>query len=79
MWNIPNILTSTRVLLVPVFVAVYFIDWVWAHQLATFIFLIAAITDYLDGYLARKLEQSTAFGAFLDPVADNSLWQRLYC
>lgn len=70
MWNIPNILTSARVLLVPVFVAVYFIDWVWAHQLATFIFFIAAITDYLDGYLARKLEQSTAFGAFLDPVAD---------
>ena len=70
MWNIPNILTSIRVVLVPVFVAVYFLDWKWAHQLAAFIFCIAAITDYLDGYLARRLQQSTAFGAFLDPVAD---------
>lgn len=70
MWTIPNILTLMRVLLIPVFVVVYFLDWKWAHQAAAFIFWFAAITDWLDGYLARKLEQSTAFGAFLDPVAD---------
>lgn len=70
MWNIPNILTSLRVFLVPVFVTVYFLDWQWAHQCAAFILFLAAVTDYLDGYLARKLGQMTPFGAFLDPVAD---------
>ncbi|WP_158770234.1 CDP-diacylglycerol--glycerol-3-phosphate 3-phosphatidyltransferase [Paraglaciecola sp. L1A13] len=70
MWTIPNIITLIRVLLIPIFVAVYFLDWKWAHQAAAFIFWFAAITDWFDGYLARKLEQSTAFGAFLDPVAD---------
>ena len=70
MWTIPNILTVMRVLLIPVFVTVYFLDWKWAHQAGAFIFWFAAITDWFDGYLARKLEQTTAFGAFLDPVAD---------
>lgn len=70
MWTIPNIITSVRVVLIPIFVAVYFLDWKWAHQAAAFIFWFAAITDWFDGYLARKLKQSTPFGAFLDPVAD---------
>lgn len=70
MWTIPNIITVVRVLLIPVFVVVYFLDWKWAHQAAAFVFWFAAITDWFDGYLARKLEQTTAFGAFLDPVAD---------
>jgi CDP-diacylglycerol--glycerol-3-phosphate 3-phosphatidyltransferase len=70
MWTIPNIITIVRVLLIPVFVLVYFLDWKWAHQAGAFIFWFAAITDWVDGYLARKLNQSTAFGAFLDPVAD---------
>ena len=70
MWTIPNIITFIRVLLIPVFVVVYFWDWKWAHQAAAFIFWLAAVTDWFDGYLARKLKQSTAFGAFLDPVAD---------
>jgi CDP-diacylglycerol--glycerol-3-phosphate 3-phosphatidyltransferase len=70
MWTIPNIITMFRVLLIPVFVFVYFLDWRWAHQAGAFIFWLAAITDWIDGYLARKLEQSTPFGAFLDPVAD---------
>ena len=70
MWTIPNIITIVRVLLIPVFVIVYFLDWKWAHQAGAFIFWLAAITDWFDGYLARKLEQTTAFGAFLDPVAD---------
>ena len=59
-----------RVLLIPVFVVVYYLDWRWAHQAGAFVFWLAAITDWFDGYLARKLKQSTAFGAFLDPVAD---------
>jgi CDP-diacylglycerol--glycerol-3-phosphate 3-phosphatidyltransferase len=70
MWTIPNIITMVRVLLIPVFVFVYFLDWKWAHQAGAFIFWFAAITDWFDGYLARKLNQTTAFGAFLDPVAD---------
>ncbi|GAA0852283.1 CDP-diacylglycerol--glycerol-3-phosphate 3-phosphatidyltransferase [Aliiglaciecola litoralis] len=70
MWTIPNIITMLRVVLIPVFVVVYFLDWKWAHQAGAFIFWLAAITDWFDGYLARKLKQSTAFGAFLDPVAD---------
>lgn len=70
MLTIPNLLTMMRVLLIPVFVVVYYIDWKWAHQAAAFIFWFAAVTDWFDGYLARKLEQSTPFGAFLDPVAD---------
>ncbi len=70
MWTIPNIITLIRVLIIPVFVVVYFLDWKWAHQAAAFIFWAAAITDWFDGYLARKLQQSTPFGAFLDPVAD---------
>ena len=70
MWTIPNIITLIRVLLIPVFVVVYYLDWKWAHQAGAFIFWLAAITDWFDGYLARKLKQSTPFGAFLDPVAD---------
>lgn len=70
MFTIPNILTFIRVLLIPVFVVIYFIEWKWAHQAAAFVFWFAAVTDWFDGYLARKLNQSTPFGAFLDPVAD---------
>lgn len=70
MWTIPNIITVLRVFLIPVFVVIYFLDWQWAHQAGAFVFWLAAITDWFDGYLARKLQQSTAFGAFLDPVAD---------
>lgn len=70
MFTIPNMLTFFRVLLIPVFVVVYFLDWKWAHQAGAFIFWLAAITDWFDGYLARKLQQTTSFGAFLDPVAD---------
>ena len=70
MWTVPNCITLFRVILIPVFVTVYFLDWRWAHEAGAFIFWLAAITDWFDGYLARKLEQSTPFGAFLDPVAD---------
>lgn len=69
-WTIPNLITVFRVLLIPVFVTVYFLDWKWAILVGAFIFWLAAVTDWVDGYLARKLEQSSPFGAFLDPVAD---------
>ena len=69
-WTVPNILTLLRLAFIPLFVGIYFIDWQWAHQAAAFIFWLAAITDWFDGYLARRLGQSTEFGAFLDPVAD---------
>ncbi|MCY4427414.1 MAG: CDP-diacylglycerol--glycerol-3-phosphate 3-phosphatidyltransferase [Halieaceae bacterium] len=68
--NIPNSLTITRVGLIPLLVLVFY--WPFEHHrlLAASIFALAAITDWLDGYLARKLGQLTRFGAFLDPVAD---------
>ncbi|WP_199611609.1 CDP-diacylglycerol--glycerol-3-phosphate 3-phosphatidyltransferase [Flocculibacter collagenilyticus] len=70
MWTIPNTLTLFRILLIPVFLIIFYLPYSWAHFGAAFVFWLAAITDALDGYLARKLEQSTPFGAFLDPVAD---------
>ncbi|MEW5903264.1 MAG: CDP-diacylglycerol--glycerol-3-phosphate 3-phosphatidyltransferase [Pseudomonadota bacterium] len=73
--NIPNLLTWFRIILIPVFLAVFYISdetlsLHHKHVLGTFIFWLASITDWLDGYLARVLNQSSAFGAFLDPVAD---------
>jgi CDP-diacylglycerol--glycerol-3-phosphate 3-phosphatidyltransferase len=68
--NIPNALTLTRVALVPVFVVVFYLPFQWSYAVSAAIFAVAAITDWLDGYLARRLNQSTPFGAFLDPVAD---------
>jgi CDP-diacylglycerol--glycerol-3-phosphate 3-phosphatidyltransferase len=70
MLNIPNILTGFRIFLIPFFVVFYYLPVEWAGTSAAFIFLLAGFTDYLDGYLARRLNQHTAFGAFLDPVAD---------
>jgi CDP-diacylglycerol--glycerol-3-phosphate 3-phosphatidyltransferase/cardiolipin synthase len=73
--NIPNLLTWLRILLIPVFVAVFYLSdqTLTAHLknlFATSVFLLASVTDWLDGYLARRLNQTSAFGAFLDPVAD---------
>jgi len=70
MWNLPNRLTLLRISMIPVFVILYYLPWAWSHVASAAIFGVAAITDWVDGYLARKLEQETAFGAFLDPVAD---------
>ncbi|MBK1717464.1 CDP-diacylglycerol--glycerol-3-phosphate 3-phosphatidyltransferase [Thiocystis violacea] len=70
MWNLPNILTMLRIVLIPVFVVVFYIDSPWAPYGAAAIFGAAALTDWLDGYLARKLDQTSPLGAFLDPVAD---------
>lgn len=68
--NIPNILTLLRVVLIPVFILVFYIPVTWAKMVCAVIFTVAALTDLLDGYLARRLNQTSAFGAFLDPVAD---------
>ena len=68
--TIPNQLTLLRILLIPVFVIVFYLPFSWSNELACVIFVLAAITDMLDGYLARKLEQISSLGAFLDPVAD---------
>jgi CDP-diacylglycerol--glycerol-3-phosphate 3-phosphatidyltransferase len=66
----PNILTFLRIALIPAFIVAYYLARPWAHALATGLFILAALTDWLDGYLARRLEQTSPFGAFLDPVAD---------
>lgn len=70
--NIPNLLTWARILLIPVVVGVFYMPLTVGEQnfIATAAFLVAAITDWIDGWLARKLNQTSAFGAFLDPVAD---------
>ena len=69
-WTIPNILTVLRIALIPVFVLVFYLPYSWSHVATTALFGLAALTDWFDGYLARKLEQTSPFGAFLDPVAD---------
>lgn len=68
--NVPNILTLLRIALIPVFVLFYYMPSHWSYLAATVVFALAAFTDWLDGYLARRLGATSAFGAFLDPVAD---------
>ena len=73
--NVPNLLTWLRILLIPLVVTVFYLPagWLTEHEvnmIATAMFVVAAITDWLDGYLARMWNQTSAFGAFLDPVAD---------
>ena len=74
-FNLPIFLTWLRILAIPLLIAVYYVpeSWLSGHgrdSIATILFCAAAATDWLDGYLARKLNQTSAFGAFLDPVAD---------
>lgn len=71
--NLPNIFTLVRIALIPIFIGVFYLPVSWAHGAAAVIFATASFTDWLDGYLARKLEQTSHFGAFLDPVADKLL------
>ncbi len=73
-WNLPNSLTVFRIAVIPVLVIMYLIpDWPMRHLWLMVVFVVAAVTDLLDGYLARKLNLSSPFGAFLDPVADKLL------
>lgn len=68
--TLANQLTLLRVALIPVFVLVFYLPYKWSYLASAVIFSAAAATDWLDGYIARKMNQSTPFGAFLDPVAD---------
>ncbi len=68
--NIPNLLTLLRIGLIPVIIGVFYLSFSWASQLSAMIFGLAAATDWFDGYLARRLNQVSPLGAFLDPVAD---------
>lgn len=69
-FNIPTLLTLFRVILIPFFVVAFYLPFTWAPFACALIFFLAAITDWFDGFLARLWNQSTRFGAFLDPVAD---------
>ena len=70
MWNTPNILTLLRIVLIPVYVAIFYLPVPWARLACALVFTAAAVTDWLDGYLARRWGQTSPLGAFLDPVAD---------
>ena len=75
-WTIPTLMTWTRIVAIPLIVGVYYWPGLTpqaSNEIATVMFVLFAVTDWLDGYLARKLNQTSAFGAFLDPVADKFL------
>ena len=68
--NVPIAFTLFRIALIPVFVVAFYLPVQWANEICAIAFALAAFTDWLDGFLARRLGQTTIFGAFLDPVAD---------
>jgi CDP-diacylglycerol--glycerol-3-phosphate 3-phosphatidyltransferase/cardiolipin synthase len=69
-YNLPNALTLLRILLIPVLIVVFYLPTFWGREAAAVVFVLAALTDWLDGYLARRMQLVSALGAFLDPVAD---------
>ena len=71
--NVPNSLTLFRIALIPVLMLVFYLPFSWSTAASAAIFTVGALSDGLDGYLARKLQQTSRFGAFLDPVADKLL------
>ncbi|MDD7804715.1 MAG: CDP-diacylglycerol--glycerol-3-phosphate 3-phosphatidyltransferase [Endozoicomonas sp. (ex Botrylloides leachii)] len=77
--NIPNTLTSLRIILVPILVLVFYLPFETRHLASAGIFFIAAVTDWFDGFLARKLNQATPFGAFFDPAADKIMVTTALC
>ena len=68
--TIPTWLTLARIVLIPVLVVVFYLPYPWTNFASAFVFILAAVTDWLDGWIARRYHQYSAFGAFLDPVAD---------
>lgn len=79
MFNVANKLTLFRIVVIPAMVLIYYTPFGWRFVAAGALFSLAAITDFLDGYVARKYNQSTPFGAFLDPVADKLLVAAALC
>lgn len=73
MYNLPNILTISRILVIPLIVLLFFFNSPFAILLCGILFIVAAVTDYFDGYLARTMNQLSSFGRFLDPIADKLL------
>ncbi len=71
--NLPNKLSCLRIILVPIMAIVFFINWEYAPLVAVAIFIVAALTDFLDGYIARKYNMVTDIGKLLDPIADKLL------
>jgi CDP-diacylglycerol--glycerol-3-phosphate 3-phosphatidyltransferase len=69
-FNLPTNITLLRIALIPLLTVVFYLPWHYSNIACTLIFIIAGFTDWLDGYLARKMNMETPFGAFLDPVAD---------
>ncbi|MDR2794724.1 MAG: CDP-diacylglycerol--glycerol-3-phosphate 3-phosphatidyltransferase [Holosporaceae bacterium] len=70
---LPNLLTVSRVFFIPFIILCFYMEGFWAHLSATLLFIMACITDFFDGYLARQWKQVSAFGRFMDPVADKLL------
>ena len=68
--TVPTMLTLLRIVLIPVLVLVFYLPWKWTNFAAALVFAFASVTDWLDGWIARRWNQYSAFGAFLDPVAD---------
>ncbi|MEO6102998.1 MAG: CDP-diacylglycerol--glycerol-3-phosphate 3-phosphatidyltransferase [Pseudoxanthomonas sp.] len=68
--TIPTWLTLLRIFMIPVLVVVFYLPYTWTNFASVFVFVLAALTDWLDGWIARRYNQFSAFGAFLDPVAD---------
>lgn len=73
MYNLPNLLTISRIVVIPVIFLSIYIHAVWWSVIAAVLFIMAAITDYFDGYLARSRNETSAFGRLLDPIADKLL------
>ncbi|MHC5224912.1 CDP-diacylglycerol--glycerol-3-phosphate 3-phosphatidyltransferase [Ignatzschineria sp. LJL83] len=71
--NLPSLITWSRVVAIPIFILCYFLPTPHKNLVLSLLFMVAAFTDWLDGYLARKWNQTSSFGAFLDPVADKLL------
>jgi CDP-diacylglycerol--glycerol-3-phosphate 3-phosphatidyltransferase len=69
-WNLPNILTWLRIVAIPLVVVLFYLPYPWSNASAAILFGVAAITDSLDGYFARRMGLTSRLGAFLDPVAD---------
>ena len=73
LFNLPNLLTLSRIVAIPLVVACFWLDRGWAQWLSMILFVIAAVTDWFDGYFARRYNQISRLGRFLDPIADKLL------